>query len=155
MKLNERKSIKTAKKKRIGRGAHGGTFSGKGVKGQTARAGGRRRPGFEGGQTPLVRRMPKLRGFTPISKIKYQVINVGDLEEKFKDGDKITKEMLQSEGLIWSAKKPVKLLGNGDIKKKFEITIDLASVQAVDKLTKAGGNATLTTQRLRSNCVAK
>ncbi|MDP4007712.1 MAG: 50S ribosomal protein L15 [Candidatus Peregrinibacteria bacterium] len=145
MKLNERKSINPAKKKRIGRGDGScGTYSGKGMKGQTARAGGRRRPGFEGGQTPLIRRMPKLRGFTPINKITYQVINISDLEDKFNDGDTITKEMLKKAGLIFSAKKPVKLLGNGELKKKVELTVELASVSAIDKIEKAKGTLTLT-----------
>lgn len=141
MKLNERKSIRTARKKRIGRGDGScGTYSGKGMKGQTARSGGRRRPGFEGGQTPLVRRMPKLRGFKSLDKIKYQAINIGDLEKEFNDGDKITKEMLVKKGLIRSAKKPVKLLGNGTLGKKIEITIELASKSALDKLAKVGGS---------------
>ena len=143
MKLNNRKSIRTAKRKRIGRGDGScGTYSGKGMKGQTSRTGGRRRPGFEGGQTPLIRRMPKLRGFRSLGKIKYQVVNVGDLEKKFKEGDKITKEMLAKEGLIFNAKKPVKLLGTGEVKKKFEITVDLASKSTIDKIEKSGGKLT-------------
>jgi len=140
MKLHELKSIKTAKKKRVGRGDGScGTYSGRGMKGQSARAGGKRRPGFEGGQTPLMMRMPKLRGFKPVNKITYQVVNVADLENAFKSGDKVTKEMLQSAKLIYDARKPVKLLGNGEIKKAVEVTVDLASQSALDKIEKAKG----------------
>ena len=144
MKLHELKSIKIGKKKRVGRGDGScGTYSGRGMKGQSSRSGGRRRPGFEGGQTPLMMRMPKLRGFKAINKTHYQVVNVADLEEKFKAGDKVTKEMLKAEGLIYDAKKPVKLLGNGELKKAIEITVDLASQSALDKIEKAKGKVTV------------
>ncbi len=144
MKLNELKSIKTASKKRRGRGDGScGTYSGRGMKGQTARAGGRRRPGFEGGQTPLIRRMPKLRGFKSINKVHYQVVNVGDLEGQFKAGEKVTKELLVEKKLIFDANAPVKLLGNGELKTGVEITVDLASASALAKVEKAKGKVNL------------
>ncbi|MBT6068152.1 50S ribosomal protein L15 [Candidatus Peregrinibacteria bacterium] len=149
MELNTLKPINKTKKQRVGRGdgSGRGTYSGRGMKGQTARAGGRRRPGFEGGQTPLIRRMPKLRGFKSPNKITYQVVNVGDLEKTFDAGTKITKELLAKEKLIFNSKKPVKLLGNGELKKALEITVELVSASALSKIEKAKGKVTLFPQK--------
>jgi len=97
------------------------------MKGQTARAGGRRRPGFEGGQTPLHVRMPKIKGFTNINRIDYHAINVGDLEEIFKEG----------EVDLTNPKKKVKLLGNGEVSKKFTVKVDSASTSAIEKIEKS------------------
>lgn len=142
--LHKLKSIATRKRKRVGRGdGSKGTYSGKGMKGQTARAGGKRRPGFEGGQTPLIRRMPKLKGFTPLNKITYQVINISALEEKFEDGAKITKVDLKKSLLIFNAKKPVKLLGTGETKKSFEVSVDAVSPSALKKIEDAKGSVIL------------
>lgn len=128
-------SSKTGKvpKKRVGRGngSGHGTFSGRGVKGQTARAGGRRRPGFEGGQTPYLRRMPKLKGFKNPNRIEYQIINVGDLNI-FEEKDSIDKAALREKNLISKKDKPVKLLaGKGTLEKTLTIMIDKASKSAI------------------------
>lgn len=130
--------------KRIGRGngSGKGTFATKGVKGQTARSGGKRRPGFEGGQTPLIRKMPKIGGFTrPDAKNKRnQVINLKDLELHFNDGDTVTKIDLHQKSLIMSVSRPVKLLSLGKISKKLTITLDFASESAKQAIEKAGGS---------------
>lgn len=141
MDLHTLKSFNKKKKTRVGRGdgSGRGTYSGRGMKGQSSRAGGRRRPGFEGGQTPLTMRMPKLRGFKSPNKVTYQVVNVADLEATFKAGDKVTKEMLAQAKLVFKANGPVKLLGNGEITKALEVTVDLASKSAVAKIEKAKG----------------
>lgn len=130
--------------KRIGRGngSGKGTFASRGVKGQSARTGGKRRPGFEGGQTPLIRKMPKIGGFSrPDAKNKKnQVINLKDLETHFNDGDTVTKADLHQKSLIMSLARPVKLLSLGNISKKITITLDFASEKAKEAVTKAGGS---------------
>lgn len=128
------------KRKVVGRGnASGhGTFSTRGGKGQTARSGGVRAPGFEGGQTPFYRRIPKFRGFKNPGRIEYQIVNVESLEI-FENGTKVTGKELFEKKLIDDAKKPVKLLGNGEIKKKLEIEVEKTSKSAVEKIEKAGG----------------
>lgn len=128
-------SSKTGKKKRkrVGRGnASGhGTYSTKGMKGQTARSGGRRRPGFEGGQTPYLRKIPKLKGFTNPNYIEYQVINVGDLNI-FEDNSTVNAEILHSKNLIAKKNKPVKLLaGKGELTKSLTIVVTKASASAI------------------------
>ncbi len=139
----------TKKPKRIGRGngSGHGTFSGRGMKGQKARAGGIRRPGFEGGQTPLIRKMPKMRGFThPFAKQKsFQVINLSDLEATFNDGDTVTVEILFEKGLISKLNKAVKLLGHGTLSKKLEIDVDAATQSVFTAVEKAGGKITVVT----------
>ncbi len=130
-------------KKRLGRG-HGsghGKTSGRGQKGQTARSGwkGGTRPGFEGGQTPLYMRFPK-RGFSnaPFKK-EYAVINVGDLNEAFEEGTEITPELLRETGLV-KKKLPVKILGEGEVTKKFNIKAHKFSASAKEKIEAAGGS---------------
>lgn len=127
------------KKQRRGRGdgSGRGNFSGRGMKGQSARSGGRRRPGFEGGQTPLYRKMPKLKGFKNPNAVAYQVINLASLEV-FEDGTTVTRENLIEKNLIQKNKGPVKLLGNGDLKKKLTVIVDKASHKAQEKAAKAG-----------------
>lgn len=128
-----RGSIKKAK--RIGRGKYRGNFSGKGVKGQNARTGGGVRPGFEGGQTPLSRRMPKLKGFKNINKVTYTAVNVGQLE-KFEEGTTVDAKALK-------VKNKVKLLGGGSLTKKLKVIVDAASQSAMKKLEKAGAELIL------------
>lgn len=141
MLLNEIKPSKGARKarKRVGRGnASGkGTFSGRGCKGQNARSGGGVRIGFEGGQTPLYKRLPKLKGFTNRSRVEYQVVNLSDLE-KIKE-TKITKELLLKLGLVSKKDMRVKLLATGEITKSLEVNLDKVSVSAKAKIEKAGG----------------
>lgn len=131
-----------SRKTRIRRGRGNGskgTFSGRGVKGQSARSGGRRRPGFEGGQTPLFRKMPKLKGFKNINYMEYQVVNLSSLDKKFEDGATVTITELHEKRLVSTTKKPVKILGNGTLGKKLTITADRASKSAIAAIEKAGG----------------
>lgn len=127
--------------KRIGFGmgsGHGKTAT-RGSKGQRSRAGSRTRPGFEGGQMPLHRRLPK-RGFTNIFKKRYALINLADLE-KFEAAEKITPELLMKQGLIKQLRDGLKVLGEGDIKAPLEISAHAFSKSALEKIQKAGGKA--------------
>jgi large subunit ribosomal protein L15 len=141
VKLEELKSPPGANKrvKRVGRGTgsgHGKTST-RGHKGQKARSGGGVRPGFEGGQMPLQRRLPK-RGFTNIFKKEYAIVNIRDLNS-FEDGSEINPEVLQNAGLINSIKDGVKILGDGDLKKKLTVRAHKISRQAEEKITARGG----------------
>lgn len=140
MKLNAIKSKTNKSRKRVGRGnASGhGTFSGRGCKGQGQRKSGNVRPGFEGGQTPLISRLPKLRGFKNPNKVYFQVVNVGDLD-CFKDGDEVNVLTLLEKGLIRRKLEPVKLLGNGKMIKKVSVKLHKVSASARDKVLTAGG----------------
>lgn len=127
--------------KRIGRG-HGsgnGKTAGKGHKGQNARSGGGVRIGFEGGQMPLARRIPK-RGFNNIFATKYAIVNVSDLN-KFKDGTVVDTELLIASGLVKKVNDGVKILGNGDLTAKLTVKAAKFSQSAIDKIEKAGGKA--------------
>lgn len=126
--------------KRIGRG-HGsgnGKTAGKGHKGQKARSGGSIRPGFEGGQMPLQRRVPK-RGFNNIFAKQYVIVNVSDLEAKFETGAVIDTEALVASGLVKKPMDGVKVLGNGDITKALTVKATAFSKSAIEKIEKAGG----------------
>ncbi len=135
------------KRKRIGRGGARGGTSGKGHKGQKARTGGasKIRFGFEGGQIPLARRMPK-RGFNNASfATEYAIINVGDLENHFDVNTQITKELLVARGLCKGHRKPlIKILGNGELSKKFVVYGDAFSQGAIEKIKRCGGEVHLT-----------
>lgn len=126
------------KKKRVGRGDGStlGTYCGRGMNGQRARSGSVMRRGYEGGQMPLHRRLPK-RGFTNIFKKRYVIINVSDLERLAEDG-KVNLEILTKKGLIKKDMK-IKLLGNGSVESAVEVTVHKASATAQDKVKKAGG----------------
>ena len=129
----------TKEAKRIGRG-HGsgnGKTAGKGHKGQKARAGHGMRPGFEGGQMPLQRRVPK-RGFNNIFAEEWIAINVAALEV-FEDGTVVDAAALAQKGIIKKANLPVKVLGNGKITKKLEVTLNAFSASAAEKIAAAGG----------------
>ncbi len=144
MKLNELKYNEGSKKdiKRLGRGSSSGTgkTSGKGHKGQNARSGGGVRPGFEGGQLPLYRRLPK-RGFSnALFKKVYAVINVSELNA-FEDGTVVTPELLFEMGIIKKQLSGIKVLGNGEIKKKLTVRAHKFSNTAKEKIEKAGGKA--------------
>jgi large subunit ribosomal protein L15 len=127
-------------RKRVGRGpgSGNGKTAGKGHKGQKSRSGYSRRFGFEGGQMPLVRRLPK-RGFTNIFRVEFQVVNLRDLERVFADGDTVTAEALVAKGLARGGKRPVKLLGNGEISKKLVVQVHKFSASARAGIEKAGG----------------
>ncbi|MBI5475825.1 MAG: 50S ribosomal protein L15 [Ignavibacteriales bacterium] len=136
--------------KRIARGqgsGHGGTAT-RGHKGEGARSGTHYRPWFEGGQMPLIRRVPKF-GFTNVLRVEYQKVNVSQLQElapKFKDG-KVTPEAMYTVGAISKKSKPVKVLGDGEIKTKLEITAHSFSKTAVQKIEAAGGKAITLNQK--------
>lgn len=142
--LDRLKSPKGATKKRtrVGRGEGSGLgkTSGKGGKGQTARTGGNIKPGFEGGQMPLQRRLPK-RGFTNIFKEKYRIVNVGALADAFKSGEAVTPETLHSKGLIKGKTGLIKVLGDGEIKIPLTVKANVFSKSAEDKIKAAGGAA--------------
>ena len=144
MKLHELYPAAGATKevKRIGRG-HGsghGKTAGKGHKGQWARSGGGVRPGFEGGQTSLARRMPK-RGFDNIFATEYTVVNVADLEARFENGAVIDTEALIEAGLVTKVLDGVKVLGNGEVTKNFTVKAAKFSESAKAKIESAGGKA--------------
>ena len=127
--------------KRVGRG-HGsgnGKTAGKGHKGQKARSGGSIRPGFEGGQTALARRIPK-RGFNNIFATKYAIINVSDLE-KFVDGTVVDFELLKASGVLKEEYDGVKVLGNGELTKKLNVKANAFSAVAIEKIQALGGSA--------------
>ncbi len=128
------------KRKRIGRGPGSGMgkTSCKGHKGLKARAGGSVRPGFEGGQMPIYRRLPK-RGFTNIFKTNNAILNVQDLE-RFEEGAFIDMDALRQAGLVKGKVDGVKILGNGDIQKKFALKGILVSTTAKEKIEAAGGS---------------
>jgi len=147
MKLHELKPNKGAKHrvKRLGCGessGHGKT-SGKGNKGQNARSGGSVRPGFEGGQMPIHRRLPK-KGFNNYEfRDVVAVVNLADLDVNFDDGAVIDIETLRAAGFINGRFDKVKLLGQGNLTKKLSITVDAVSASAREKVEKAGGSVTL------------
>jgi large subunit ribosomal protein L15 len=128
-------------RKRVGRGPGSGTgkTAGRGQKGQKARSGASIPAGFEGGQMPLQRRIPK-GGFTPLNRVPYQVINVHVLESM--EETEITPEVLKGRGLIGSVKEPVKVLGTGDLKRSVQVTAHAFSAAAREKIEAAGGSAT-------------
>jgi large subunit ribosomal protein L15 len=141
MKLHELSPVagSTKEPKRVGRG-HGsgnGKTAGKGHKGQNARSGGGVRIGFEGGQMPLARRIPK-RGFNNIFATKYTAINVSDLN-KFKDGTVVDSELLKAAGVIKKVNDGVKILGNGELTSKLTVKAAAFSQSAKEKIEKAGG----------------
>ncbi|MBR4554208.1 MAG: 50S ribosomal protein L15 [Ruminococcus sp.] len=143
MKLHELSPAAGSKtdRKRIGRG-HGsgwGKTAGKGHKGQKARSGGGVRPGFEGGQTTLARRIPK-RGFNNIFATEYTVVNVSDLE-RFVDGTVVDTELLKASGLVTKELDGVKVLGNGELTKSLTVKAAAFSASAKEKIEKAGGKA--------------
>lgn len=129
--------------KRVGRG-HGsgwGKTSGKGHKGQNARSGGGVRPGFEGGQIPLYRRLPK-RGFTnSLFKKEYAIINLETLDKLFNDGDAVSMETLLEKGVIRKELNGLKVLGRGEITKKLTVKAAIFSASAKEKIEAAGGKA--------------
>ncbi len=146
MKLNDIQPTSGSRKarKRLGCGigtGHGKT-GGRGHKGQKSRSGGKIMRGFEGGQMPLIRRVPK-RGFTPLARNTFQLVNIGQLE-KFRAGSKIDAAKLFEAGLVRNAVDPIKLLAKGELSKKLVVTVAAASASAKEKLEAAGGSLALT-----------
>ena len=135
----------THSRKRVGRGpgsGHGKT-AGRGMNGQNSRSGGGKGPGFEGGQTPLARRLPKLPGFTNINRVEYITVNVSRLEEKFEAGDVVDGESLKAKRIIKHADDLVKVLGDGEITKALTVKVDKVSKSAQAKIEAAGGKVEL------------
>lgn len=137
------KAGSTHKKKRVGRGPGSGLgkTAGRGHKGQKSRSGYASRPGFEGGQMPLQRRLPK-RGFTNIFKKKWLEIGLAKLDENFNAGDEITPEILHERGLIKKAKHDLVILGSGEVSKALKISAHRFTKTAREKIEKAGGSVT-------------
>ncbi|MEP7037643.1 MAG: 50S ribosomal protein L15 [Acidobacteriota bacterium] len=133
----------THKKKRVGRGPGSGLgkTAGRGHKGQKSRSGYSSKIGFEGGQMPLQRRLPK-RGFTNIFKKKWLEISLAKLEENFNAGDEITPEVLHERGLIKKAKHDLVILGTGEMSKALRISAHRFTKTAKDKIQRAGGSIT-------------
>lgn len=131
----------TTAPKRLGRGVGSGLgkTAGKGHKGAKARSGGGKRPGFEGGQMPLTRRIPK-RGFTNIYAKEYATLNVGKLDI-FEDGAVVTIDALMEKGLVKKALDGVKVLGGGELTKKLTVQVNKFTKSAIEKIEAAGGKA--------------
>src|SRR5580765_5346348 len=131
----------TRNRKRVGRGpgsGHGKTAS-RGSKGAKSRSGFRFKRGFEGGQMPLHRRVPK-RGFTNIFRVEYAVVNLDTLAEVFEAGSAVTPELLRERGLVRQARAPIKVLGRGEISKALTVRAHRFSGSAAEKIAKAGGS---------------
>src|SRR4030042_777974 len=129
-------------RKRVGRGnASGhGTYSGRGLKGQKARSGRKPRLGFEGGQTRLIKRLPRRRGFTNIFRTEYSAVNLRDLE-RFEAGTEVTPELLKQVGVVRSLRRPVKVLASGELTKALAVKVHKFSTTAKEKIEAGGGSA--------------
>jgi large subunit ribosomal protein L15 len=131
----------TKKRKRVGRGhgsGHGGVST-RGYNGQASRAGGTKAPGFEGGQTPLYMRLPKLPGFTNFNRTEYVPVNISRLEAKFEAGDVVDHKALVEKGIIKHDDALVKILGDGELTKALTIKVDKTSASAKAKIEAVGG----------------
>ena len=128
-------------RKRVGRGPGSGKgkTAGRGENGQLSRSGGGKRAGFEGGQTPLARRLPKLPGFTNINRVEYVPVNVKLLEERFEAGEVVDHDSLVEKNIIKHYEDLVKVLGDGDLTKALTVKVDKVSASAKAKIEAAGG----------------
>ncbi len=147
MRLHDLKPNPGAKKRRkrlgIGESSGKGKTSGKGHKGQKARSGGSIRPGFEGGQMPLIRRLPK-RGFNNKDfKTVFGIVNLDDLEKRFEAGSSVNEAVLREAGLIRGKIDGLKILGRGEITKSLTLEVDVITDSAREKVVKAGGSITI------------
>ena len=127
-------------RKRVGRGdgSGHGTYSGRGCKGQKSRSGYRMRPGFEGGQLPLIKRLPRKRGFVNIFRIEYSVVSISKLN-MFESGSEVNPERLVATGLVKSLRQPIKILADGDIKHPLVVKAHRFSTAAKAKIEAVGG----------------
>lgn len=169
MKLHDLRPDKgaTRPRKRVGRGisAGQGKTAGRGTKGQGARSGGGKGAYFEGGQLPLVRRLPFKRGFTNIFRVEYQEVNLESLARAFNDGETVTPQTLAQKGLIKKADEPVVILGDGDLSAKLTVSAHRFSKSAQEKIEATGGSvqtlellvsgARATVKKLRKDQLAK
>ena len=144
MRLNELSPAPGSKKsrKRVGRGdgSGHGTYSGRGCKGQKSRSGHRMRPGFEGGQLPLIKRLPQKRGFTNIFRTEYSIVNISKLNI-FESGSEVTPEKLVATRIVKSLRHPIKILADGDINRPLVVKANKFSAAAKAKIEAAGGQA--------------
>ena len=132
---------KTRKRKRIGRGdaSGNGSYSGKGMKGQKSRSGGGVRPGFEGGQLPLIMRLPSLRGFTNIFKTQYHAVNLDTILKMYPNGGDVSPGTLVETGVLKDQKLPLKVLGRGEINVNLKVSAHKFTKSAKEKIETAGG----------------
>ena len=143
MELKDLKPAEGSKRnrKRVGRGpaSGNGKTAGRGMNGQKSRAGGGKGAGFEGGQTPLARRLPKLPGFRNFNRVKYVPVNVSRLDAKFNAGDLVDADTLYAAGIIKNTTDPIKVLGDGEITKALTVRVDKVSASAKAKIEAVGG----------------
>jgi len=145
MTLQDLKSNVKSRKKRVGRGngSKKGTYATRGMNGQNSRSGGGVRPGFEGGQTPFLRKTPKSKGFKNINRVEFQIVNTGSLNV-FNDGDIVNLESLLEKNILRKKDQPVKLLsGKGTLAKKLEIIVHKASKSALQEVEKTSSKLTV------------
>ncbi|MFQ5827342.1 MAG: 50S ribosomal protein L15 [Dehalococcoidia bacterium] len=130
------------RRKRVGRGdgSGHGTYSGRGLKGQKARSGGGVRPGFEGGQNPLIKSLPRKRGFTNIFRTEYSTINVARLS-MFEPGTEVTPELMVERRLVKNLKRPIKVLGDGEVRGPLVVRANRFTTAAREKIEAGGGRA--------------
>ena len=147
-KLPERKKSRT----RVGRGnGSKGTYSGRGLKGQKSRSGGGVPLFFEGGQLPLVKRLPFLRGFKNRFKKDFSIVNLVDIENKFNEGDEVSAESLFDLNLIKKKSSNVKILGNGNLKKSLKIKVNAVTKSAEEKIKKSGSTIEILNEQVTEN----
>ena len=143
MELKDLKPAEGSKRnrKRVGRGpaSGNGKTAGRGMNGQKSRAGGGKGAGFEGGQTPLARRLPKLPGFRNFNRVEYVPVNVSRLDAKFNAGDLVDADTLYAAGIIKNTTDPIKVLGDGEITKALTVRVDKFSASARAKIEAVGG----------------
>ena len=143
MELKDLKPAEGSKRnrKRVGRGpaSGNGKTAGRGMNGQKSRAGGGKGAGFEGGQTPLARRLPKLPGFRNFNRVEYVPVNVSRLDAKFNAGDLVDADTLYAAGIIKYTTDPIKVLGDGEITKALTVRVDKVSASARAKIEAVGG----------------
>lgn len=142
MKIHELTVKSKQDRKRVGRGIGSGTgkTAGRGTKGQNSRSGGGVRPGFEGGQNPLAKRLPKKRGFRAINPTNYTVVSLAQIESM--KGSKVDNSALLGAGIVNSIAEPVKVLGTGKLTRKVEVKLQAATSTARESIQKAGGSFT-------------
>tara|TARA_B000000565_G_C23747805_1_gene363508 strand:+ start:723 stop:1193 length:471 start_codon:yes stop_codon:yes gene_type:complete len=147
-KLPEKRKSRT----RVGRGnGSKGTYSGRGLKGQKSRSGGGVPLFFEGGQLPLVKRLPFLRGFKNRFKKDFSIVNLLDIENKFNEGDEVNAESLFNHNLIRKKSSNVKILGNGNLKKSLKIKVHAVTKSAEEKIKKSGSTIELLDEIITEN----
>lgn len=143
MELKDLKPAEGSKRnrKRVGRGpaSGNGKTAGRGMNGQKSRAGGGKGAGFEGGQTPLARRLPKLPGFRNFNRVEYVPVNVSRLDAKFNAGELVDADTLYAAGIIKNTTDPIKVLGDGEITKALTVRVDKVSASARAKIEAVGG----------------